>query len=94
MTDMIFFTDGEEKFRIPFPTPGTKCPETKLEIKKMTTKAQQIIDVTMELTLRPKQNDRAKVIATALREVVEQYKVGNMIYCNDMLNLADELEQL
>jgi hypothetical protein len=33
MSDIIFKTDGKEKFRIPFPTPGTKCPETKLEIK-------------------------------------------------------------
>jgi hypothetical protein len=41
MTDMIFSTDGEESFRIPPPFShnhyvGTKCPETKLEIKKMT----------------------------------------------------------
>jgi hypothetical protein len=37
MTDMIFFKGGEESFRIPFPTThGTKCPETKLEVKKMT----------------------------------------------------------
>jgi hypothetical protein len=37
MTDPIIFkTNGEEKFRIPFPTPGTKCPETKLEVKEMT----------------------------------------------------------
>jgi hypothetical protein len=39
--DLVFKTDGEEKFRIPFPvsnTPyiGTKCPEMKLEVKKMT----------------------------------------------------------
>jgi hypothetical protein len=34
------------------------------------------------------------VIAAALREVVEQCRVGNMIYCNDILNLADELEAL
>jgi len=33
MSDLIFYTNGEETFRIPFPTPGTKCPETKLEIK-------------------------------------------------------------
>jgi hypothetical protein len=33
-----------ETFRIPFPTPGTKCPETKLEIK-MTDK------ITLELTI-------------------------------------------
>jgi hypothetical protein len=44
MSDLIFKTNGEEKFRIPFPTPGTKCPEMKLEIK-MTEK------FTLELTL-------------------------------------------
>ena len=60
----------------------------------MTTTAQQIIDVTIQLTLRPKSGDRAKVIAAALREVVEQYRVGGLLYCNDILNLADELEAL
>jgi hypothetical protein len=36
--DLVFRTDGEEKFRIPFSTPyvGTKCPEMKLEVKEMT----------------------------------------------------------
>jgi uncharacterized protein YqfB (UPF0267 family) len=36
--DLVFKTDGEEKFRIPFSTPyvGTKCPEMKLEVKQMT----------------------------------------------------------
>jgi hypothetical protein len=33
MSDIIYYKNGEETFRIPFPTPGTKCPETKLEIK-------------------------------------------------------------
>ena len=33
MSDLIFYTNNEETSRIPFPTPGTKCPETKLEIK-------------------------------------------------------------
>jgi len=36
MSDLIFKTNGKEGFRIPFPTPGTKCPETKLEVKEMT----------------------------------------------------------
>ena len=36
MSDIIFKTNGKEGFRIPFPTPGTKCPETKLEVKEMT----------------------------------------------------------
>jgi hypothetical protein len=35
--DLVFKTDGEEKFRIPFSTPyvGTKCPEMKLEVTEM-----------------------------------------------------------
>ena len=33
---MIFSTDGEEKFRIPFPIPEIITPTHKLEIKKMT----------------------------------------------------------
>lgn len=47
MTDMIFSTDGEERFCIPSPFSnnyyvGTKCPETKLEVKKMTIRAEHI----------------------------------------------------
>jgi hypothetical protein len=36
--DLVFRTDGEEKFRIPFSTPyvGIKCPKMKLEVKEMT----------------------------------------------------------
>ena len=60
----------------------------------MTIRAEQIVNATLELTLRPQSGDRAKVIATALREVVEQYRVGGLLYCNDILNLADELEAL
>jgi hypothetical protein len=47
MSDIIYYKNGEETFRISPPTPptlGTKCPETKLEIK-MTEK------FTLELTL-------------------------------------------
>jgi hypothetical protein len=33
MSDIIFYTNNEETYRISFPTLGTKCPETKLEIK-------------------------------------------------------------
>jgi hypothetical protein len=32
--------------------------------------------------------------AAVLREVVEQYRVGGMVYCSDILELADELEGL
>ena len=47
MSDMIFYKNGEETFRISPPTVGTKCPETKLEVKKMTEieKTKQEIEV-------------------------------------------------
>jgi hypothetical protein len=38
MSDLIYYKNGEETFRISPPTVGTKCPETKLEVKKMTEK--------------------------------------------------------
>ena len=43
MSDLIFKTNGEEKFRIPFPTPGTKCPETQLEIKMTETDISKVL---------------------------------------------------
>jgi hypothetical protein len=33
MSDIIYYKNGEETFRISPRTVGTKCPETKLEIK-------------------------------------------------------------
>jgi hypothetical protein len=98
MTDMIFFTDGEESFRIPFPTThGTKCPETKLEVKKMTIRAQQILDATLELTLRPQSEDRKKVVACVIREVADRLctDLGEMECPIDKLReIADEVEAL
>jgi hypothetical protein len=38
MSDIIYYKNGEKTFRISPPTVGTKCPETKLEVKKMTEK--------------------------------------------------------
>jgi len=59
----------------------------------MTTRAQKIVDATMELTLRPQQGDRARVIAATLRKVVEELKwIG--ITEKNILELADELEAL
>ena len=56
-------------------------------------RAQAIIDATMELTLRPQQGDRAKVIASALRKVVEELKYIGITEKN-ILELANELEAL
>ena len=43
MSDLIFKTKGKETFRIPFPTPGTKCPEMKLEIKMTETDISKVL---------------------------------------------------
>jgi DNA-binding transcriptional regulator YhcF (GntR family) len=59
----------------------------------MTERAQKIVDATMELTLRPQQGDRAKVIAAALREVVKELKYIGITEKN-ILELADEVEAL
>ena len=70
----------------------------------MTERAQKIVDATMELTLRPQQGDRAKVIAAAMREIVNEFQyyqcceeagVEDMVVDARVLyELADELEEL
>jgi hypothetical protein len=62
MSDLIFTTNGEETFRISPPTVGTKCPETKLEVKKMT----EIEKVRGEIKVLEKK--------LALLESIENYK--------------------
>jgi len=59
----------------------------------MTERAQKIVDATMELTLRPQKGDRARVIAAAIRELVNQLKYIGITEKN-ILELADELEAL
>ena len=69
----------------------------------MTERARQIVSSTLELTLRPKSGDREKVIAAALREVVnlsndwvelDSWDVRNVVYVSDILEIADEIDAL
>jgi hypothetical protein len=60
----------------------------------MTERAQQIWETFCEELIVEPTDDMKEALSTALREVVEQWRVSNMIYCNDILNLADELEAL
>ena len=60
----------------------------------MTIRAEQIVNATMELTLRPQQGDRAKVIAAALYEVVNQLQKYGTIDVIEIGQLCDELEAL
>jgi hypothetical protein len=43
MSDLIFYTNGEETYRISPPTIGTKCPEMKLEIKMTETDISKVL---------------------------------------------------
>lgn len=70
----------------------------------MTKRAQKIVDATMELTLRPQQGDRARVISAAIREIANEHQyyqcceeegVEDMVVDARLLyELADELEAL
>ena len=63
----------------------------------MTTRAQQILDVTMELTLRPQSEDRKKVVACVIREVADRLCTdwAELQHPADVLNcIADEVEAL
>ena len=63
----------------------------------MTTRAQKIFDATLPHTLRPKQGDRQKVIAAAIREAADRLCVdlGELECPIDKLReIADEVESL
>jgi len=63
----------------------------------MTIRAEQIVNATMELTLRPQSEDRAKVIAVAIREVADRLctDLGELESPIDKLReIADEVEAL
>ena len=53
----------------------------------MTTRALQILESTMELTLRPKSGDRQKLIARVINEVADRL-------CTDCGELEDPVEVL
>jgi hypothetical protein len=66
----------------------------------MMSAADRIIEETMKYTLRPKRGNREKVIAAALRFVIEEFQdyredfCGEMVVsCRDLWNLIQELEE-
>jgi len=58
----------------------------------MLSPADRIVEATMPHTLRPKGNDREKVIAAALQFVIEEFGYYNVIDVEDIRNLIDELK--
>ena len=62
-----------------------------------TERAQEIVDATMELTLRPQQNDSQKVVAAVLRAAADRLctDLGELECPIDKLReIADEVEAL
>ena len=64
----------------------------------MLSPADRIVEATLKYTLRPKGNDREKVIAAALEFLIEEYGYtpllydgGEVIDVKDIRNLIDEL---
>jgi hypothetical protein len=63
----------------------------------MTIRAEQIVNATMELTLRPQSEDRKKVVACVIREVADRLctDLGELESPIDKLReIADEIEAL
>jgi hypothetical protein len=67
----------------------------------MLSPADRIVETTLPYTLRPQKNDREKVIASALRFVIEEfqdysedaYGSGEMVVsCRNLWELIEELE--
>jgi hypothetical protein len=81
MSDMIFYKNGEETFRISPPTVGTKCPETKLEVKKMTEieKTKKDIEVlTAKLALLEEIENHKTPCEEAFKRVYNRYPVTDV----------------
>lgn len=60
----------------------------------MMSAVERIVEATMCYTLRPKKNDREKVIATALRFVIEEYQDYREFGCGDMVVSCRDLWEL
>jgi hypothetical protein len=60
----------------------------------MSEKAQKIYDAYSKQLWEDQNSTTVSALSSAIREVVEQYTVGNMMYCSDILKLADDLEEL
>jgi len=63
----------------------------------MTIRAEQIVNATLELTLRPKSEDRKKVVACVIREVADRLCTdwSELQHPVDVLReIADEVEAL
>jgi hypothetical protein len=61
----------------------------------MTEQAQKIWEAFCGELIQEPTDDMKEALSTALREVVKRHgRVSGMVYCNDILDIANELEAL
>lgn len=62
----------------------------------MLSPADKIVEITLPYTLRPKKNDREKIIAAALEFVIEEFSYTDFDYTEviDVKDLQDLIEEL
>lgn len=70
----------------------------KLRKLKAQQQAQKIVEVTMEHTLRPKGGNRERVLASALRELINQCGCGQdgllVVNVRDIIDIIETLDEL
>jgi hypothetical protein len=93
MSDIIYYKNGEETYRISPPTIGTKCPETKLEIKMTETDISKVLI----------EGDIATIMGVKYKRVIEpqsfydklwgllKTELGDNVKCDDMTDRVRDL---
>jgi hypothetical protein len=93
MSDLIFYTNNEETYRISFPTLGTKCPETKLEIKMTETDISKVLiegEYATIMGVKYKRVEEPKSFYDKLWEELGK-KVGYGIDCDELTDRVMDL---
>jgi hypothetical protein len=93
MSDLIFYTNNEETYRISFPTLGTKCPETKLEIKMTEPDISKVLiegDYATIMGVKYKRVEEPKSFYDKLWEELGK-KVGYGIDCDELTDRVMDL---
>ena len=87
MSDIIYYKNGEETFRISPPTVRTKCPETQLEIKMTETDISKVLiegEYATIMGVKYKRVEEPK--PQTLKELlVEWYETANFVQSKDVI---------
>jgi hypothetical protein len=94
MSDIIYYKNGEETFRISPSTVGTKCPETKLEIKMTETDISKVLiegDYATIMGVKYKRVEEQKITLELTLE--ELHMLDKYVeYCEETKEFFDKLK--